>query len=154
MWPKLSSTLPKPFHLEKDERIDETPAHVALREAFVNSLVHTDYSLSGNIIIELDTEKFVFSNPGGALLVSLEQYYAGGVSECRNPALQKNVYADWACRKAGSGADKIISGWQASHWRRPYLEIENQPDRVKLTLPMFNVLPEQVHNELNTILVI
>lgn len=150
VWPKLSSTLPKPFHLEKDERIDETPAHVALREAFVNSLVHTDYSLSGNIIIELDTEKFVFSNPG-ALLVSLEQYYAGGVSECRNPALQKMFMLIGRAEKAGSGADKIISGWQASHWRRPYLEIENQPDRVKLTLPMFNVLPEQVHNELNTI---
>ena len=74
VWPKLSSTLPKPFRLEKDERIDETPAHIALREAFVNSLVHTDYSLSGNIIIELDTEKFVFSNPG-TLLVSLEQYF-------------------------------------------------------------------------------
>ena len=150
VWSKLSSTLPKPFRLEKDERIDETPAHVALREAFVNSLVHTDYSLSGNIIVELDTEKFVFSNPG-TLLVSLEQYYAGGVSECRNPALQQMFMLIGRAEKAGSGVDKIISGWQSRHWRRPYLEIENQPDRVKLTLPMFSVLPKQVDKELNTI---
>ncbi|NLK46193.1 MAG: hypothetical protein GX297_06020 [Treponema sp.] len=148
--PKLSSTLPKPFRLEKDERVDETPVHIALREAFVNSLVHTDYSLSGNIIVELDTEKFVFSNPV-TLLVSLEQYYTGGVSECRNPALQKMFMLIGRAEKAGSGVDKIISGWAASHWRRPFLELENQPDRVKLTLPMFNVLPEQIHNELHSI---
>lgn len=39
VWPKLSSTLPKPFTLNKDERVDETPAHVALREAFVNAVL-------------------------------------------------------------------------------------------------------------------
>ena len=148
VWPKLSSTLPKPFRLDKDERIDESPTHIALREAFVNALVHTDYSLSGNIIIELDTEKFVFSNPG-TLLVSLEQYYAGGVSECRNPALQQMFMLIGRAEKAGSGVDKIMTGWQESHWRRPFLELENQPDRVKLTLPMFSVIPEQVLNELN-----
>ncbi len=148
VWPKLSSTLPKPFRLDKDERIDESPTHIALREAFVNALVHTDYSLSGNIIIEQDTEKFVFSNPG-TLLVSLEQYYAGGVSECRNPALQQMFMLIGRAEKAGSGVDKIMTGWQESHWRRPFLELENQPDRVKLTLPMFSVIPGQVLNELN-----
>lgn len=149
IWPKLSSTLPKPFRLDKDERVDESPTHIALREAFVNALVHTDYSLSGNIIIELDTEKFVFSNPG-TLLVSLEQYYAGGVSECRNPALQQMFMLIGRAEKAGSGVDKIMTGWQESHWRRPFLELESQPDRVKLTLPMFSVIPEQVLSELSS----
>jgi ATP-dependent DNA helicase RecG len=150
VWPKLSSTLPKPFRLENDERVDETPTHIALREAFVNALVHTDYSLSGNIIIELDTEKFVFSNPG-TLLVSLQQYYAGGVSECRNPSLQQMFMLIGRAEKAGSGVDKIMTGWQDSHWRRPFLQLESQPDRVKLTLPMFSVIPDAVLNELNEI---
>lgn len=148
VWPKLSSTLPKPFRLENDERIDESLTHVALREAFINALVHTDYSLSGNIIIELDTEKFVFSNPG-TLLVSFQQYYAGGISECRNPALQQMFMLIGRAEKAGSGVDKIMSGWKESHWRKPFLEIESQPDRIKLTLPMFAVIPEAVLNELN-----
>lgn len=150
VWPKLSSTLPKPFQLDKDERVDETPTHTALREAFVNALVHTDYSLSGNIIIELDTEKFAFSNPG-TLLVSLHQYYSGGVSECRNPALQKMFMLIGRAEKAGSGVDKIMEGWKYSHWRKPFLEIETQPDRIKLTLPMFSVIPDHVLQELNTI---
>ncbi|MBL7967392.1 MAG: putative DNA binding domain-containing protein [Prolixibacteraceae bacterium] len=150
VWPKLSSTLPKPFRLDNDERVDETPTHIALREAFVNALVHTDYSLSGNIIIELDTEKFVFSNPG-TLLVSLQQYYAGGVSECRNPSLQQMFMLIGRAEKAGSGVDKIMTGWQESHWRRPFLQLESQPDRVKLTLPMFSVIPDAVLNELNEV---
>lgn len=150
VWPKLSSTLPKPFRIDKDERVDESATHIALREAFVNALVHTDYSLSGNIIIELDTEKFIFSNPG-TLLVSLEQYYAGGVSECRNPSLQQMFMMIGRAEKAGSGVDKIMTGWQESHWRRPFLELEHQPDKVKLTLPMFSVIPEQVLDDLNNI---
>src|SRR5690554_860066 len=147
VWPKLSSTLPKPFRLDKDERIDESATHIALREAFINALVHTDYSLSGNIIIELDTEKFAFSNPG-TLLVSLEQYYAGGISECRNPSLQKMFMLIGRAEKAGSGVDKIMTGWSESHWRRPYLELTNQPDRVILTMPMFSVIPQNILNEL------
>jgi predicted HTH transcriptional regulator len=150
VWPKLSSTLPKPFMLNKDERVDETPTHVALREAFVNALVHTDYSQGGSIIVELDMEKFVFSNPG-SLLVSIHQYYAGGISECRNPALQQMFMLIGRAEKAGSGVDKIMSGWQQSHWRKPFLEIEHQPSRVLLTLPMFSVIPESTLNELNVI---
>ena len=148
VWNKLSSTLPKPFRLENDERVDETPIHTALREAFINTMVHADYSLSGNIIIELDTEKFVFSNPG-TLLVSIQQYYAGGISECRNPSLQKMFMLIGRAEKAGSGVDKIMSGWEEAHWRKPFLQIDTQPDRVQLTMPMFSVIPDVVLNELN-----
>ncbi len=148
VWPKLSSTLPKPFALNKDERVDESPTHIALREAFVNTIVHTDYSLSGNIVIELNTEEFIFSNPG-TLLVSLQQYYAGGISECRNPSLQQMFMLIGRAEKAGSGVDKIMSGWEESHWRKPFLQIELQPDRVRLTMPMFSVIPDNILNELN-----
>lgn len=147
VWPKLIATLPKPFQLDKDERMDETQAHVALREAFVNTLVHTDYSLSGNIIIKLELERFVFSNPG-TLLVSLHQYYAGGISECRNPSLQLMFLLIGRAEKAGSGVDKIMSGWRSLLWKRPFVELESQPDRVKLTMPMFSIIPKNVLKEL------
>lgn len=148
VWPKLIATLPKPFKLDEDTRIDEAPTHIALREAFVNSLVHTDYSLNGNIVVELESDKFVFSNPG-TLLVSLYQYYSGGISECRNPALQLMFMLIGRAEKAGSGVDKIMTGWKSSLWRSPFIELESQPDRVKLTMPMFSVIPESVLKELN-----
>lgn len=136
--------------LNNDERIDETPMHIALREAFINTLVHTDYYQSGNIIIELNTEKFVFSNPG-TLLVSIQQYYNGGISECRNPSLQKMFMLIGRAEKAGSGVDKIMTGWQKSNLRNPFINVHNNPDRVVLTLPMFGVISQSVLNDLNAI---
>jgi hypothetical protein len=141
IWPKLSSSLPKPFQIKDGLRKDETPAHIALREAFVNTLIHTDYSAPGNIVIEHKTDAFIFSNPG-TLLVSREQYYHGGLSECRNPNLQKMFLMIGSAEKAGSGVNKILSGWDFAHWRRPYLRTWNQPDRIALELPMFSILPE------------
>ena len=127
--PKITSVLPKPFQLEKDTRIEETSAHIALREAFVNALVHTDYSQSGNIIVTLEKQQFVISNPG-TLLVSLDQYYEGGISECRNPSLQKMFMLIGRAEKSGSGVDKIMRGWDDLHWSKPYLKLEEQPNRV------------------------
>ena len=150
VWPKLSSRLPKPFLLSHGQRIDETPAHEALREAFVNSLVHTDYSAPGNIVIECRLETFIFSNPG-TLLVTLEQYYAGGVSQCRNISLQKMFMMIGSAEKAGSGVGKILSGWSNAHWRRPYLFVESKPDRLELHLPMLSTIPEDTLIELRSL---
>lgn len=147
VWPKLIATLPKPFQLNDDERIDETSTHIALREAFVNTLVHTDYSLSGNIVVELVSDRFSFSNPG-ALLVSLHQYYSGGISECRNPSLQLMFMLIGRAEKVGSGVDKIMSGWKHALWRLPFVELYSQPDIVKLIMPMFSVIPDNVLQEL------
>lgn len=84
--PKLYAGLPTPFQLVDGQRRDYTPAHEGLREAFVNALIHADYSVGGGVVVERFPDRFVFHNPG-TLLISQEQYRRGGISECRNPAL-------------------------------------------------------------------
>jgi predicted HTH transcriptional regulator len=150
VYPKLSSRLPKPFQIEKGLRIDDTLAHTALREAFVNTLVHADYNAPGNIIIESRPEMFSFTNPG-TLLVTLHQYYTGGISECRNTQVQKMFLLIGGAEKAGSGVDKIMSGWVASHWRRPYVVLDSEPDRILLEMPLFSVLPQDTLESLKRI---
>lgn len=140
VWPKLGAGLPTPFRLEGEQRRDVTPTHEALREAFVNTLVHADYSAQGGVVVQRYSDRFEFSNPG-TLLVSLEQYQRGGVSECRNPALQQMFLLIGGGEKAGSGADKIRSGWKSRHWRAPRIEIREEPDRVALILPMVSLIP-------------
>jgi predicted HTH transcriptional regulator len=142
VWPRLSASLPKPFQLKKGIRQDETPAHTALREAFVNALIHADYTAPGNIVIEQRTDAYQFSNPG-TLLVSLHQYYRGGISECRNTSLQKMFLMIGSAEKAGSGVNKILAGWDYAHWRHPYLKTSTQPDRIILELPKFSILPDE-----------
>jgi ATP-dependent DNA helicase RecG len=142
VWPKLASGLPTPFKLEGAMRRDVTPAHEALREAFVNALIHADYAGAGGVVIERYPDRFVVENPG-TLLVSVEQYMAGGVSECRNKSLQQIFLMIGGGERAGSGTDKIRAGWRAQHWRAPRLEVRSEPDRVRLTLPMVSLIPAE-----------
>ena len=82
------------------------------------------------------------TNPG-FLLVSLNQYYEGGISECRNPSLQKMFGTLGKTDKAGSGVDKILKGWRSAKWRRPYIEERSLPDKVELYLPMESLISEE-----------
>ncbi len=82
------------------------------------------------------------SNPG-SLLLSLEQVWAGSVSECRNKSLQTMFLMIGGGEKAGSGIDKIRQGWQSQHWRLPIIREQVQPDRVNVVLPMVSLLPEE-----------
>ncbi len=150
VWPRLSSGLPRPFQLKNGQRQDETLAHTALREAFINSLVHADYTAPGGVTIVRRPNSFRFSNPG-TLLVSIRQYYEGGVSVCRNKALQKMFGLIGGAEKAGSGAAKIVKGWESAHWMRPYLDVRDDPDRVLLELEMESILSAQTQGRLREV---
>ncbi len=149
VWPKVAHALPVPFRLEGDMRKDETPAHEALREAFVNAIVHADYAAGGGIVVERLPDRILLANPG-SLLVSFEQYLRGGVSECRNPSLQKMFAMLGRGERAGSGVDKIKSGWRSQHWRSPLIRTQNQPDRIELTLPLVSLLQPETIEHLKT----
>jgi ATP-dependent DNA helicase RecG len=142
VWPKLSSGLPTPFQLEAGMRRDETPAHKALREAFVNALIHADYNCPGGTVIERYPDQFVIENPG-TLLVSFDQYRRGGASECRNKGLQQMFLMIGGGERAGSGVDTILKGWRSRHWRTPLMKRQSEPDRVMLILPMVSLIPDE-----------
>lgn len=78
-----------PFSLDNNQiRNNTTSAHVALREALANSLIHAAYTVRGNIVIDRYFDRIILSNPG-TMLISMEEYYEGGHSVCRNPIIQK-----------------------------------------------------------------
>lgn len=141
VWSRLSAAVPTPFRLEDGLRRDVTPAHEALREAFVNALIHGDYAAPGGLVIERLPHVITIEN-AGTLLVGLEQYRRGGVSECRNPGLQKMFRMIGGGEHAGSGAEKIRAGWRYQHWRAPLLKTFDHPDRVRLELPTVSLIPD------------
>jgi ATP-dependent DNA helicase RecG len=142
-WTRLVADLKVPFRLEDGQRIDDTPVHVALREAFVNSMIHTGYMVGGGIVIERYEDRYQVSNPG-TLLVSEAQLRRGGVSECRNLSLQRMFMMIGGGEQAGSGYARIQEGWRSQHWRAPRLTTQSQPDRVCLDMPMLSLMPEWV----------
>jgi ATP-dependent DNA helicase RecG len=141
-----SSTTPDLF-----QRHDETIVHEALREAFVNSLIHADFRGQGGIVIDRYRDRLEFSNPG-TLLLGIEQVLKGGVSECRNKTLQVMFAQLGYGEKAGSGIDKIRQGWASQKWRWPMIQEQHRPDRVRLSLPMVSLLPEESLARLRAVL--
>ena len=141
VWPRLAAALPTPFALEGSMRKDDTEAHVALREALVNALIHSDYSAAGGVVIERESDRITMENPG-TILVSMQQYQRGGVSECRNKSIQKMFLLIGGGEQAGSGAARIRAGWQSRAWRSPWIETFSEPDRLRLTLPMVSLIPD------------
>jgi ATP-dependent DNA helicase RecG len=140
---RLSADLKLPFLLDlKLIRRGESPVHIAIREALVNTLIHADYTGQGGIVIEKNPAEFRFTNPG-TLLISMDQFIEGGVSECRNKSLQKMFFMIGAAEKAGSGWDKIRQGWASQHWRSPRIGETVQPDRVKIFLPTISMIPKE-----------
>ena len=145
--PILQNFLPKPFILEDNQRKTETPAHVAVREALSNMLVHADHTENATLNVYKYPNKMVFSNPG-TMLISQKQFYKGGESICRNKYLQTMFTFLGSAEKAGSGADKIIHGWEKQNWKRPYIVERSRPNKVVLTMSMESLLDENVKNGL------
>ena len=132
--PMLQHALPVPFSLDEQQRRNETTtAHTSLREALANSLIHAAYTVRGNVVIDRYFDRIVISNPG-TMLVSLEEFYEGGHSICRNPLIQKMFVFIGIGEKGGTGADVIAKGWADNGWAIPTLCEKTAPDRVETVL--------------------
>lgn len=148
VWRKISSGLKAPFHLHNGQRIDQTSAHVALREALVNALVHADYTGRASVLVVQRPDMFGFRNPGG-MRVPVELAVRGGESDGRNRTLQQMFLMIGAGERAGSGVPKIHMGWREQHWRAPSLyELQQPSDQTILELRMEDLLPSGVVHRL------
>ena len=117
----MDQALPHPFKLDdKNNRIDGTPADESLREAICNTLIHCDWSMMSGVVIERYLDRFVFINPG-TMLISVEDFFKGGNSICRNPYLQDMFISMGLGEHLGSGADVIKKGWKDNGWPEPVI---------------------------------
>lgn len=140
--PKLLQDLQVPFALEQGLfRLDETGVHIALREAFVNTLVHADYRAKITLRVIKDRSGFEFINPG-ILLVSVEQLWAGGKSVARNPQLQRLFGLLQLGEREGSGGPVIHRVWQNQHWRTPNIQEDFIDGSTTLRLSRESLLPD------------
>ena len=132
--PKLTADLKKPFVLENQQRIDDTPIHKAIREAFVNMIIHSDYLLdAGTLKIIKKQDEYAFTNPGN-LKLSVEEIYKGGNSKSRNPSMQLMLRMVGFGDNAGSGIPTILGAWKQADWIEPELYEDTQLNQVTLTL--------------------
>ena len=142
--PKLTAELKKPFVLENQQRIDDTPIHKAVREAFVNMIIHSDYLLdSGTLKIIKKQGEYVFTNPGN-LKLSVEEIFKGGNSKSRNPNMQLMFRMVGFGDNIGSGIPTILNVWKQADWVKPNLYEDTHLNQVTLTLKTLATWTESV----------
>jgi len=148
VYQKLTSNLKTPFALENGIRKDESPVHIALREALVNALVHADYSERASVLIVKRPDMFGFRNPG-LMRIPVEVALKGGESDCRNRNLHKMFRLVGLGEEAGSGIPKIVDSWRSQHWVLPKLHESSSPyNQTLLELRIVDLLPSDVINSL------
>jgi ATP-dependent DNA helicase RecG len=141
---KLTADLKVPFSLKNGQREDETPVHVALREALANAMVHADYSDRASVLIVKRPDMFGFRNPG-LMRIPPEVAILGGEHDCRNRILHKMFRLVGVGEQAGSGIPKIYGGWASQHWRAPALYERVTPyNQTLIELRMVDLLPNNI----------
>lgn len=141
--PKLTEDLKKPFKLEGMQRIDETPVHKAVREAFVNLIIHADYLMDAGVLKVIKrSDEFEFTNPG-ILKLPLEDIYRGGNSKTRNPHMQTMLRLVGFGDNAGSGFPTILDTWKKEGWVKPELMEDTNLNQVTLLLKMVGDVEKQ-----------
>lgn len=142
-------SLPKPFKLEGMQRIDETPVHKAVREAFVNLIIHADYLMdAGTLKVIKRNKSFEFTNPG-ILKLPIEDIFRGGNSKPRNPHMQTMLRMVGFGDNAGSGFPTILATWKKEGWIEPELIEDTRLNQVTLVLKMVKEEKTQEQDNFN-----
>ncbi len=148
VFPKLTEGVKVPFELEGNQRMDESPIHVAIREALCNVLVHADYSDRASVLIVRRPDLFGFRNPG-MMRIPIEFALQGGHADCRNRYLHQMFRYVGIGDQAGSGIPKILSSWDEYHWRSPELADTREPfDQTIMRMRMIDLFPQDLVDQL------
>jgi len=105
--------------------------NAAFRESLVNAFCHRDYTMLGNVRVQIDDEGMTVSNPGGFIdginlknLLTVEPHG-------RNPALADALKRIGLAEKTGRGIDRIFEG--SINYGRPWPDYsESTSKNVKL----------------------
>lgn len=132
---KMKQALEVPFKLEGIYRVDETPAHEALREAIVNALANADFKSSRGVVFRWTADAIELVNPG-CFRTGIEQAYAGGISDARNKTVLKLFSLIKVGERAGSGVPNMVDQWETCGYGRPVLSETFDPEVSTTILPL------------------
>lgn len=95
----------------------------AVREGFVNALMHRDYFEKGaNVLLKIFPDKIVIDNPGG-LVKGITLKDLGRKSRARNPLIADLFYRVNLAEKIGSGIKRMGDLMRAHGLKKPKIEV-------------------------------
>jgi predicted HTH transcriptional regulator len=141
IYPRLVAEQPVPFRLEDGARKGEGPAQVALREAFINLLVHADYAETDVSLVTRSPAGYLFRNPGNSRIPE-DDLMAGDRSDPRNPSLAFMFRQIGLAEEAGTGIPKILQAWRELGFRIPEIVGDTERYEFKLELRYAHLLSD------------
>lgn len=139
IFPRLLRGLPTPFRLRGPQRLDQPAGLEALREAFVNLLVHTDYQESSDAVILHRDDGYGFRNPGDSW-VDPQDLGIQGRSERRKPVIAQLFDNIGLADQAGSGFIRILDEWRELGYRKPNIVSDPSAYQFELDLKLAGML--------------
>lgn len=124
----------KEGHIGRMQRIDipQYPS-VAIREAVMNTLLHTDYAMTGcHIQIAIFDDRIEFTNPGGLPFGQTVEKALGGSSRIRNRVIARVFRELHLIEQWGSGLRRIVEACRSQGLKNPLIEELNNQFRLIL----------------------
>lgn len=116
----------------------------AVREAFINMLMHAYYGEDSRLVVTAYNDYFEFYNPG-EMRVSKEQFLMGGISKPRNSILSNLFRRIGLAEKAGYGGQRILDVAQKNSLKTPEIISEEYSTTLRLWKVDFaHSIPEEL----------
>jgi len=87
---------------------------VALREAYVNALIHRDYYIEGSVLVSMFDDRLEFISLGGTMPGVTHDLMRAGVSVTRNEKLAQIFYRLKIIEAFGTGIPRIFGAYESS----------------------------------------
>ena len=87
---------------------------VAIREAYVNALIHRDYYIEGSVLVSMFDDRLEFMSLGGAMPGVTHDLMLAGVSVTRNEKLAQVLYRLNIIEAFGTGIPRIFGAYENS----------------------------------------
>lgn len=142
IYPRLVVDLPNPFRLQQGVRQGEGPAHIAMREALVNLLVHADYAETDASLILRHDQGCRFQNPGNSR-VPKQDLLSGDRSDPRKPNLVSAFRYIGLADEAGTGIPKILQAWHQLGYNAPDVDVGTERYEFALRLRYVHFLSDE-----------
>lgn len=120
------------IHASTREDIPQYPPQ-AIREAIINAIVHSDYSIKGSRIqIAIFSNRIEITNPGGLPYGQTMELALSGVSLMRNRVIGRLFREIKLIERLGTGLKRIISVYEKINAKSPLFEELNNHFRATL----------------------
>ena len=87
---------------------------IALREAYINALIHRDYYIEGSTLVSMFDDRLEFMSLGGVMPGVTHDLMLAGVSVARNEKLAQIFYQLAIIEAFGTGIPRIYSAYENS----------------------------------------